>query len=389
MALVVLAALLAGCSVPGAGDGEAPSPAPRAGGAPAVAAPAPTPPGGPIIGATANTVRLGGAGAVQDAAAVARAVFPGTSAASRPGAVVVVDQRDWPGALAAAALAAPPARATVLLSAGGVLPPASREALTAVRPTGAGALGGQQVLHVGAAAPVPDGVRAARVPGTEAGDPAARAAAVDVFASGLRPAPSRDVLVVSGDDPAWGMPAGAWAARSGHAVLLTGRDALPTPTRERIEARRRPRVTILGPRRAVSSAVERELRALGPVRRIAGASPVENAIALARRRRGAVGWGIAVPGANVTVASAGRPLDGAAAAALGANGVFAPLLLADRADRLPAALEGYLLDVQPGYEGDPGDAVYNRVWILGDESALSARAQARLDEVAALVPVGP
>jgi hypothetical protein len=44
--------------------------------------------------------------------------------------------------------------------------------------------------------------------------------------------------------------------------------------------------------------------------------------------------------------------------------------------------------VQPGYEGDPGDAVYNRVWILGDERALSARAQARLDEVATLVPVG-
>jgi hypothetical protein len=33
--------------------------------------------------------------------------------------------------------------------------------------------------------------------------------------------------------------------------------------------------------------------------------------------------------------------------------------------------------------------VYNRVWILGDERALSSAAQGRLDEVAALVPVGP
>ena len=33
--------------------------------------------------------------------------------------------------------------------------------------------------------------------------------------------------------------------------------------------------------------------------------------------------------------------------------MFAPLLLTDDADTLPRALEGYLLDVQPGFEDDP------------------------------------
>jgi hypothetical protein len=97
---------------------------------------------------------------------------------------------------------------------------------------------------------------------------------------------------------------------------------------------------------------------------------------------------VTVPGHNFTLASIERPLDAAAAGVLGSNGVFAPLLLTDRPDRLPRALESYLLDVQPGYEDDPAEAVYNRIWILGDERAVSVPVQARLDEVAALVPVG-
>ena len=53
----------------------------------------------------------------------------------------------------------------------------------------------------------------------------------------------------------------------------------------------------------------------------------------------------------------------------------------DTETRLPPA------GVQPGYEDDPGQAVYNRVWILGDEEALSVQAQARLDQITELIPV--
>ncbi len=94
-----------------------------------------------------------------------------------------------------------------------------------------------------------------------------------------------------------------------------------------------------------------------------------------------------MPGYNLTVANTARPLDAAAAAALAAKGVFAPLLLTDRADPLPQPLETYLLSVQPGFEDDPGQAVYNRVWILGDDKELSVDAQARLDQITELIPV--
>jgi hypothetical protein len=43
--------------------------------------------------------------------------------------------------------------------------------------------------------------------------------------------------------------------------------------------------------------------------------------------------------------------------------------------------------VQPGYEDDPGQAVYNRVWILGDEEAVSVEAQAQVDAITELIPV--
>ena len=67
--------------------------------------------------------------------------------------------------------------------------------------------------------------------------------------------------------------------------------------------------------------------------------------------------------------------------------MFAPLLLTDDADELPQPLESYLLSVQPGYEDDPGQAVYNRAWILGDDSAISVPEQAQVDSLTELIPV--
>jgi ell wall binding domain 2 (CWB2) len=136
----------------------------------------------------------------------------------------------------------------------------------------------------------------------------------------------------------------------------------------------------------VANILERRRLAVS-VDRIAGSTPVENAVRFARYRKGDFGWRAVVPGYNFSVASTSRPLDAAAAAALATRGVFAPLLLTDDAAELPAPLEQYFLSVQPGYEDDPGDAVYNRAWILGNEEAVSVRQQAQIDRITELVPV--
>ena len=94
-----------------------------------------------------------------------------------------------------------------------------------------------------------------------------------------------------------------------------------------------------------------------------------------------------LPVFQITLANGDRPLDAAPAAPLGTNGIFAPLLLTDDADTLPPAVEGYFLDVRPGFEEDPLTAVYNHVWLLGDSSAIGPQIQGRLDEIARLIPV--
>ena len=51
------------------------------------------------------------------------------------------------------------------------------------------------------------------------------------------------------------------------------------------------------------------------------------------------------------------------------------------ANALPAPLQDYLLDIQPGYDQDPVRGVYNHGWLIGDESAISVDVQARIDSL--------
>jgi hypothetical protein len=337
--------------------------------------------------ATRNTIRVGGADEAADAAGVASALFPARSSSDRPTAVVLVDSNDWQSAIAASVLAGPPIGAPLLLSDGDDLPAVSEETLDRLSPKGSDLSKDAQVIRIGQDVARPDGYKTAVVQGQDAFE---RAAAVDRFVSAARGRPSADVVLYSADDPAWALPAAAWAARSGDAALPVKRGSIPAPIRRALDGHEGPNVYLLGPPSVISEAVERELRErklAGSVNRIAAANPVENAIAFARYEKGDFGWGIVVPGYNFAIANSDRPLDAAAAASLATRGVFAPLLLTDDAKQLPRPLENYLLSVQPGYEDDPSQAVYNRVWILGDDKAISVDEQARIDATTELIPV--
>ena len=371
------AASLAGCSV-GEGDDRPPQLGTRSGDEDAAAKL-----GFPST-ATKNTIRVGGGDAAADAAGVAGAVFPGTTDAGRPTAVVLVDKDDWQAGVTAAALTARPIGAPLLISDGDELPPVSADTLDRLKPKGSDLSKDAQVIRIGDEPPRPSGYKTAVIEGK---DPYERAAAIDRFFSAAKGKPSKNVVVASSEQAEFAMPAAAWAARSGDSVLLTRRGSVPAPITKALREHEKPNIFVLGPERVISKAVAKELGKLGKVRRIQGATPVENAIAFARYERGDFGWGVVVPGFNFTVAGTSRPLDAAASAALATKGVFAPLLLTDRADALPRALETYLLSVQPGFEDDPGQAVYNRVWILGDDKQVSVGAQARLHQITELIPV--
>jgi hypothetical protein len=336
--------------------------------------------------ATKNTTRVGGADPIADAAAVARAVYPGGGASgteARPRAVVLADRRVWQAGLAAAVLMSAPLRAPLLLSDGGDLPQASKDALDALAPTGASELGGAQVVRIGDA-PAPAGYRSTTIP---VQDPSALAAAIDRLQSAAVGHASRAVVVASADQPAYAMPAAGWAAKTGNPLLLVHRDTIPGPTFAALQAHRTPHIYLLAPTTVVGADVEHALRGIGQVTRIAAPDPVRSAIAFARLRDGLDGWGIDDPGHGLVFANAQRTLDAAAAAPLSASGTYGPLLLIGDAATLPLPLGQYLLDLQPGYARDPVRGVYNHGWLIGDASAISLPLQSRIDSLLEIAPI--
>jgi hypothetical protein len=334
--------------------------------------------------ATKNTTRVGGADPVANAAAVARAVYPGVEAATRPKAVTLVDSDDWRAGVAASALIAPPVGAPILLSDGAKLPPASREALEALAPTGSKEAGDAQVIRIGEVAE-PAGLKSTDVTGKSAAEVAAR---IDALLSAARGRTSDRVVIAASERPEFAMPAAGWAAKSGDPVLFTDRDALPAPTREAIARHQQPKIYILGDERTVSEKVEKDLRRLGTVTRIEGGSDATaNSIAFARFVDGSFGWGVVDPGHGLIFVNRDRPLDAAAAAPLSSSGQYGPILVHPGGAKLPSTLESYLLDIQPGYRKDPVRGVYNHGWIIGDEAALPVVTQSRIDALLQIILV--
>jgi hypothetical protein len=355
-----------------------------------------------VVGvATKNTTRLGGGDPASDAAAVARAVYPGLTGATRPQAVVLVDERNWPASLVASELASAPLGAPLLYADGNALPEATVQALRAMRPVGAAALGGAQVIRVGTSATVPEGYRTRGVPA--ACDPSAVAATVESLSAGARGgAPAQVIVLASDAPPALQMPAAGLAAESGAPILLITAAAVPPATAAALRSLPRPAIYLLDPS-AVGSATLSELARFGPVVRVQGGSgtgtsgtaaegngPVENAITVARFTDGSFGWGVKEPGHGLVFASAARPLDAPASAPLSASGDYGPLLLLESPSRVPPALAKYLSDIQPAYSDAPRfrpvRGVYNHGWPIGDERAISAVAQAELDSMLEISP---
>jgi putative cell wall binding repeat protein len=335
--------------------------------------------------ATKNTTRVGGADPAANAAGVALATFPSTTANQRPLAVTFVGEDDWQGAIAASVLMAPPVKAPVLISAADDLPDPTSKAFAALDPLGSGHTLGAQAFVVGDVA-TPGGLL--HVKRIEAGEPAVTAAAIQQVRDQLL-GPPKHVVVTSAEDPEFAMPAAAWAARSGDAVLFADADKLPVATAKALMLHPKVPIYVLGPSSAISSDVFHEIVKIDDnVRRVSGEDPVDNAIALARYSNGDFGWNINDPGHGFVVARSDSPLDAAAAAPLSASGTWGPLLLTDSADTLPSALRGYLLDVKPGYTTNPTRAFYNHAWVIGDQEAIDVSQQAEIDNLAELAKIG-
>jgi hypothetical protein len=347
--------------------------------------------------ATKNTTRVAGADPIADAAGVALAVYPSAGSGTHPTAVTLAPTDDWQAAIASSVLMAPPIRAPILLSGGSSLPSATHDALSALAPTGAGTAGGAQVIRVGDV-PKPSGMRSAAISAT---DPYKLAAAIDRFVSAAAGKASGDVVVASGDDPQYAMPAAGWAAESGNPVLFVSRSGIPTPTRTALQSHSKPHIYVLGPSSVIPDAILKQLGQYGTVRRVGASDPAANSVAFTTYRDppcpanqpcahvpGSFGWAIRSPGHGYVLLNAQRTLDAAAAAPLAASGSYGPELLIDNASSLSTPVQNFFLDfATPGFTQEgPTAAVYNHGWVIGDQNAVSVGVQAQMDNLLEVVP---
>ena len=347
--------------------------------------------------ATKNTTRIPGADPAADAAGVARAVYPSAGPGTHPRVVTLAPTADWQAAIAASVLMAPPINAPILLSGATQMPPVTSGTLSALAPTGSGAVGGAQVIRIGAV-PKPAGLRSAAIKGT---DPYTVAAEIDRFASAASGRPSSDIVIASGADPAYAMPAAGWAAESGNPILFVTSTGVPSATRQALLTHQRPHLYVLGPPSVIGPAVVKQLSKYGTVKRVGSADPAANSVAFAEYRDPACaygqpcahipnsfGWAIRSPGHGYVLINASRPLDAAAAAPLSGSGDFGPQLLVESPTNLPSPVLNFFLNfATPGYTQEgPTAAVYNHGWVIGDQSAVSLPVQAEMDNLLQAVP---
>ncbi|MCB0828043.1 MAG: cell wall-binding repeat-containing protein [Solirubrobacterales bacterium] len=336
--------------------------------------------------ATRNTTRISGTDPVDISIAAALAAYPTTGPGSPPAAVTIVNADEWQSGVVAAALSSPPVGSPILLAPDGTLSEEGTDALEQLDPLGSPATDENKVFTVGKVAP-PAGFEVKKIRG---GDPATLAVNVAELKAELADGPPEALVVVSSDEPAYATPAATWAARSGDPVLFTGRNEVPSATIEFLEKKRNKDVPVfvLGPSKVVSSDALRQLnKAAASVERVGGEDPPSASVELARFYSGTFGWNLNDPGHGFTVARSDRPMDAIAATALSTGGTWPALLLTDSSDELPDVVEEYLLDVKPGYDTDPTRALYNHVWIIGDDSLIDVNQQASIDNAAELAPV--
>lgn len=215
--------------------------------------------------------RLAGADAIDTSLVVSRATVADRAA----DAVVVARADHFADALVGAPLAGVNGGPVLLAARDGARDAVVREAGRVLRPTGTVYLmGGPGALSPELeAAFAAQGLRTQRVAGIDRYQTAAKAAAL------LAPAPTR-VLLASGEAFPDALSAGVPAAVHRMPVLLTARDALPSPTAAYLSVHQGARRVVIGGSAAVSEAVARRA---GATERVAGSNRYATAVRVAQR----------------------------------------------------------------------------------------------------------
>lgn len=347
--------------------------------------------------ATPNTVRLEGPNVYAGAAAITQSTYGATQHEGRPHAISLVRvDRMADAMLAAARITHFPVNAPVLFVEADRIPPETFAELRRLGPDGNNYDRDIQVYVVG---PISERVerevrerlgyktRAFRLE-----DPFALSEELDTWAAAVHADHPDAVFVVQYQRLATGLPAVAWDAHMGDALVFVDGDSVPAATR-RILGRRfggEAFIYLMGDSSVISTRVARQLAAYGHVQRVPGRDEGEISVSFAGLRDAGlnqgrwigsserdVGWGIAEAGHNFTFVSPGDWQIAVTGSLLSHLGKHGPMLLLT-GGAIPDAVASYLARVRPSV-GAPSDQLVNHGWVLGGTTSISASTQADID----------
>ena len=289
-------------------------------------------------------------------------------------------------ALAAAVLMADPIRAPVLLTDGEEMPERDARPRSTRWPRPARSPPAARRSSASATSRGPRGLKTTDLVGK---DPATLARAIDAFHAAARGASSDSVLRRQ-----------RRRARVRHARRrLGGQERRPDPVRRprrrcpadqapAIAAHQQPRIYVLGPSTVISPKVTvaaAQARARSSASAARTRRPTRSSSRKLPRRRRSAGASSTPATAWCSPIRAGPPTPPrprrCRPAARGARCCCSATTAS-----CPRSVEDYLLDIQPGYRDDPTRGVYNHGWIIGDDTAISVAAQARIDALLEIAP---
>jgi hypothetical protein len=330
-----------------------------------------------------QAARIGGISAADVAAAAVMASYP-PDGGERPSSWFLVRDDRWTDAVIAAQFATKPIYAGLGVIDKEYLPTPTVDLLRRVTVTGFPKGKGLEAAVLGkAGTDVFLELNERRLKAAQLKErPAVLAEKLVPFHGGGAHKYSTSIVVASGEERSYALPAAAWSAYSGDALVFAERETVPAATRRVVAQREkltleRPTIYVIGPEDVISESVVADLSAYGEVKRVAGDSAVETAIALARYRdpETLFGWGLRHAPASFSLVNEEDWGDAVGAFTFAATGPQAPLLLTDSAEELPEPLERYLDEVR-GSQPSHG-------FVFGDRESIGSAAFNEFDEALA------
>jgi hypothetical protein len=210
---------------------------------------------------------------------------------------------------------------------------------------------------------------------------------------------AQNVMVGSMQSYRYLLPATHWVAHMASGLLWVNADSVPQATIDALKRRNgRARIYLFGGPQQISPAVARRLARYGVVLRVTNDdivafnadpkdTPVDTALAFAKMwdATGQVGWKITGPGHGFTLVNEDDWQGAVASAPLSHLGFHAPLLMTDRAGRLPPQVDAYYKSVAPTYLTSPADGPYNMSYVMGSWDQVTWPVQAHIDYISEMV----